>query len=327
MAAAEAGRVAVAAALRHQREECERLGSPLYAGLLGGAAADVEAGGPAWEVLRGQPDEGRWPKLALQLLGAVNRLVLAGEEPELAAAYATARQGGDVDAWPIFRDVLVRRRESLRELVDLPVQTNEVGRSAVLRHGFLAVALETELPLRLLELGASAGLNLNWDRYEPAPGVEVASREGCDAAPIDPTSEEGRTTLRAYVWPDQGRRVERLEAALAVAAEHPVRVDRARAGEWARERLANAAPGLATVVFHSVFIWYLPEGEREELLATIAAAGDQASVAAPLAWLRMEGPGERASLTLTTWPGGEERLLARAGYHGEPLELLESGAG
>lgn len=341
-----AEREAVAGRLRWQAEECRRLGSELYAGLLGRAAEDVEVGGPDWEVLRDQREEPTFSALPLRLMGAVNRLVLAGEEREAFAG------------WEAFRDVLLRRRDKLRELVDLPVQTNEVGRSAALLFGFLAIAGRWAFPLRTLELGASAGLNSNWDRYRyeaedfawgPAdsplrlrdwrfcpprrgqkrqlPGtVEVTAREACDAVPVDAATEEGRRTLLAYVWPDQRRRVERLEAALAVAARHPVPVEQAPAAAWAGERLAEPVASVATVVFHSVFLWYLPEDERAELSATIAAAGERASAEAPLAWLRLEGPGELAELRLTTWPGGEELLLARAGYHGDPVELLESPA-
>jgi hypothetical protein len=342
--AAAGERETIARRLRRQVEECRRLGSPLYAELLERAAADVETGGPTREVLRGHGDDPPLSALALRLMGAVNRLVLSGEEPE-----AFGR-------WDALRDVLARRRDELRELVDLPVQTNEIGRSAALLFGFLAVAASRDLPLRTLELGASAGLNSNWDRYRyEAEGfawghagspvtirdwrffhptheksanylerIEVASREGCDAAPVDAGSEEGRRTLLAYVWPDQRRRVERLRGALEVAAANPVRVERAPAAAWAAARLAEPVEGVATVVFHSVFVNYLPEAEREELYATIAAAGERATTEAPLAWLRLEGIGELAELRLTGWPGGEERLLARAGFHGDPVELLES---
>ena len=340
---AAADREEIAGRVRWQVEACRGLGSPLYAELLERAAVDVEAGGPAWEVLRDQREEPTFSALALRLMGAVNRLVLSGEEPE---AFAS---------WEEFRVVLERRRDDLRELVDLPVQTNEVGRSAPLLLGFLEVAAWTALPLRTLELGASAGLNSNWDRYRyEAEGfawgpespltirdwrlfrqidgkganhperVEVVSREASDATPVDASTSDGRQTLLAYVWADQRRRVERLQGALEVAAAHPVRVERAPAAAWAAERLAEAIEGVATVVFHSVFIFYLPEREREELVAAIAAAGERATATAPLAWLRLEGPGELAELRLTTWPGGEERLLARAGYHGDPVELLES---
>ncbi len=156
--------------LRFQAISCARIGSPLYARLLGRAAADVEAHGPTWKVLRGHEQDPGPSALALRLMGAVNRLVLAGEEPELAAIYDDGGSG-DTAAWPAFSEVLARRCETLRRLVDLPVQTNEVGRCAALLPDFLTVAAETGLPLRLLEVGASAGLNLHWDRYRYAAGA------------------------------------------------------------------------------------------------------------------------------------------------------------
>lgn len=100
-----------------------------------------------------------------------------------------------------------------------------------------------------------------------------------------------------------------------------MRVDRAGGVEWLGERLAEARPGLATVVFHSIVIQYLTESERNALAALLAVAGERADSEAPLAWLRMEPAGERADLHLTTWPGGEERRLGSAGYHGDPVEL------
>src|SRR5436309_2284077 len=75
---------------------------------------------------------------------------------------AGAAPGGG-DAWPDFRATVADRVETLRELIDLPVQTNEVGRCAALLGGFLEVARTTGLPLAILEVGSSGGLNLHWD--------------------------------------------------------------------------------------------------------------------------------------------------------------------
>jgi len=266
---------------------------------------------------------------ALRLMGGVHRLVLAGEAPDLTPP----------DAWPTFLDILREHRDELRELAERPVQTNETARCAALLGGFLEIARVTGQPLRLLEVGASAGLNLAFDRYRYELGderwgpegspvtiraaltgrppletpLEVASRSGCDARPLDPRSHEDRLTLCSYVWADQAERLARLRAALELAAEAGILVERARAAEWVEVQLRAEAPGVTTVVFHSIVMQYLPSEERERFEQAVRTAhGD-------VAWLRMESVDELTDVRLTLFPGGEERLIARAGYHGDPV--------
>jgi len=338
----------VAERLRIQAGYCEQLGSSLYAGLLERAAEDFGAGGPVAAVLAGHEDDPADSMLALRLMGAVNRLVLRGAAPALAELYAGAARDPGAE-WAEFRAVVEREAGALRELVELPVQTNEVGRCAALLPGFLAVASEAGLPLRLLEVGASAGLNLRWDSYryrggefawgpagsplsldfeltgevrpQPPAKVEVAERRGCDAAPVDPATAAGRETLLAYVWPDQTARVERLRAALELAPRVAVAVDRQGAAAWIERRLADPAAGRVTVVFHSIVMQYLGEAERAAFESHLGDAAARASDEAPLAWLRMEPADELAEVRLAVWPGGEDRLLCRAGYHGSPMLL------
>ena len=132
----------------------------------------------------------------------------------------------------------------------MPPQTNEVGRAAALIGGLLhLVADNDDRPLRLVEIGASAGLNLRADRFRveladgrsvgPAgspvvlrdpwqgplpplrPRLVVVERLGCDVAPLDPATTEGRLRLTSYVWPDQLERLDRLRGALQLAARGP----------------------------------------------------------------------------------------------------------
>jgi hypothetical protein len=343
---AEAAEQAIAAKLQWQADACRMIGSELYAGLLERAAKDVEARGPTWEILQGHEDDPEFSVLGLRLLGAVNRLVLTGREPALADAYG---DGEVSEAWQRLREALQRNAGGLRSSIDLPVQTNEVGRCAPLLFGFLTVYAETGLPLRLLEVGASAGLNLRWDRYryeadgfawgprgsavtlefelsgEPPrlpPSVDIGARLGCDATPIDPSTPEGSLTLLTYIWPDQKERIARMRAALEVAGEVPVSLDREPAATWAQRVLAEPVPGQATVLYHSIVSQYLSDEERATLFGNIREAGRRATADAPLAWLRMEPNDDRADIHLTLWPGGEDRHLARAGYHGNPVELL-----
>lgn len=360
----------VLAALRFQRAGfgVESLSSPLYAALVDVVLADVEAGGPCAAVLAALPD-GLDPipdAVVLRYLGAVHRLVLRGGAPDLARWFPTAGGGFDpaTDAVAAGADFVATNADHHDELVAglaLGVQTNEVGRCATLAVGFTELLRRFERPLRLLELGASAGLNLRWDRWryesgngsawgrsdaplrfaanyrDPAPDVSaplgpdaaVVERLGCDRSPIDPTTDEGRSLLRSFVWPDQADRHARLDAALAAAAEVPASIEAADAASWLDRQLAARVSGTTTVVFHSIVWQYLPAATRTGVLAALDAAGAAATPEAPLAWLRMEpgpDPARAAEVRLRTWSGGPgqpgepaDELLAFSGYHGHPV--------
>jgi hypothetical protein len=336
---------ALAGNLRLQAVGCRHMGSPFYAGLLELMADDLEAGGPVLTLLEphvGEPFDAAYP---IRVLGGVHRMVLSGAAPALAAHFPTTGGDGDVDAtWPAYRSLLAERPKMLLDTLRRPPQTNEVGRSASLAGGLAVVAQKTALPLRLLEIGTSAGLNLRLDRYwyeqdgagwgnresavrfvdlwSPArppfdAGAVITTRRGCDRDPIDPSGAEASLTLLSYVWPGQDARFDVLRDALEIAAEFPIDVDRADAEEWLPAQLKEPQPGRATVVMHSVFWQYLSTDTRESIVATFGAAGARATDDAPLAWLRLEpsAKGTSLELRLTTWPGGDEVVLAKAGFH------------
>ena len=145
---------------------CSGMGSPFYADLLERMAADVVAGGPVGRFLADHLDSSYEDALPLRFLGGVHRLVLAGQAPALAARFPSVGGDGDaVAAWPALLAGLDAHSDAIRDALTRPPQTNEVGRSAALVGGFLVVARDTALPLRVLEIGSSAGLNLRFDRY------------------------------------------------------------------------------------------------------------------------------------------------------------------
>jgi hypothetical protein len=294
------GRDALAARLRRQAAWCARDGSPLYATLLEKAAGDVAVEGPAWDVLAGFENEPGTAAVALRFMAAVHRLVLDGTLPGLAHHYPSTGGVGDAhDAWPLFRQALIDHRDDLRALVKKPCQTNEVGRSAALLGGFLEVAHRSGLSLRILEIGASAGLNLRWDRYryESADGAwgdagsavtfahhydvpppmdrptEVVARKGCDVNPIDATTEDGALSLRSSIWADQLGRLALLDGAIETARALPVEVEPIGAVPFLERELAAPARGVATVVYHSVVMQYVAEDDRARIDDILRAAG------------------------------------------------------
>ena len=335
--------------LRQQAAACRGLGSPLYGDLLTHAADDVLAGGPAADVLAGHMAARVASAMPLRMLAGAHALALSGEAPDLAAFYpsagGTASPGrGGAQAWDALRRTLADRRDVIRSWLDRPPQTNEVGRAAALLGGLRHVAADAALPIRLVEVGASAGLNLRADYFcipgdagtfgdpsspvvlaggwqgepPPAADVDVVERTGGDVHPIDPASREGRLTLTAYVWPDQADRLARLRGALDLAAQVPADLRR----EPATATLARTAlaAGSWTVLWHSIFRQYLNPAQRAELRDGVGRLSAGASPAARFAYVHLEQSRTGGCpVTLTTWPGGRERVLGTAPAHGTPV--------
>ena len=337
----------LAAAFREQAAACAALGSPMYAELLTRAAADVEAGGPVRDVLAGYEDAPGPSALALRLLGSVHRLVLSRQAGELATFYPSVGGTWEPDGgWAAFRALVAEQPGLVAEWLPRPPQTNEVGRATALFGGLLQ--LPGDLPVRLFEIGSSAGLNLRADRFayvdaagevfgDPASPVRlvpawrgrrlagqvaVVERSGCDVHPVDPLTTEGRTTLTAYLWPDQPARLERLRGALRVAAQVPAQVRKESAASFLqRLRLVD---GTTTVLWHSVMWQYVAADEQLEITRHLEALGTSATDRQPFAHLRAEparrGPGQPHEflVRMTVWPTGEDRLLGITEAHGVP---------
>ncbi len=121
-----------------------------------------------------------------------------------------------------------------------------------------------------------------------AARLTVAERAGCDRAPIDPRSREGRLELQSYIWPDEPERLARVAQAAQIAAEHPIAIDRRSAAAWLVDRLGEPRGELLTVVWQSVVNQYLDDGERAAIVSAFTSAGS-----GPLAWLTLEPPQRR----------------------------------
>jgi len=341
-------------AFRRQASVCGEMGSPLYAELLARCADDFAADGRVARITAGWQGHPVLDNLPLRLLGAAHYLALSGDAPALAACLPSA--GGRFapePGWGALHDLFESEGERIRGHLGEQLQTNEVRRCCALLGGFLALARERALPLALLEIGASAGLNQCFDRYGYRLGAQrygpadaplsldcewrgapldtrgelrVASRAGCDVAPIDLADRSARLRLESFLWPDQLERLARLRAACDSALRAGVRIERMHAGDWLARELATEATGRTRVLFHSVMWMYVPEAERRRIGSLLEDAGARASAAAPLAWLRMEGVDyEHCEIRLRCWPGGEDRLLGRCHYHGAWVEWLGTG--
>ena len=277
------------------------------------------------------------------LLAAVHFLLLGGVPHPLAAHYDTVRPmfgdgpgrpgdpapPGDVAAE--FRDFCLAHRSELLELIAVrSTQTNEVGRCCALLPALnvVAAAYPEGQSLSLLDLGASAGLNLLFDSYaytyrersdgtvvhagrgeskvhlectvrgelEDLPSLAlppIETRTGIDAAPIDPQSDDGAHWLLACLWPDNLVRFTRLREALAIARADPDPPVMHR-GDIIRDlpAVAGGIPGESPlVVFHSWVAAYLSAERQGELVEAIRALSRQRRVHHLYAESPLETPG------------------------------------
>ncbi len=323
-----------------QAKSCRGLGSPFTADLLTRLPGALPDGAAFAERLRAWSGDPLADRAALRAAGALHALARSGRAPALAEAYAA----GEAPSPALLAEAIRAGDAFLAPMLDLPPQTNEPARSGALIGGLLIAANETGMEIELLEIGASAGLNLipdlyaydfgaagrragagplidcEWRGNAPDPGapLRIAARAGADLAPIDPAARP--SPLIAYLWPDQHARIARAEAALVALAATPWRVERGDAAAWLPGRLSAPQPeGRLRLLMHSIMWDYMPAETRAAIDAAMAAAGARATAARPLARLSMEPDGERgsAALDVTLWPGGEKRRIGRCCFHGK----------
>jgi hypothetical protein len=319
--------------------------SPLYERLARASATDEELLDIAGEASDGQPP----PNL---LFGAVHALLLEGRAHRLAAFYPTCTerpvQPDEDDPFEPFREFCLDNEDDIREMVaSRRVQTNEVGRSAVLFPSFKYVAEQTDdTSLAVIEIGASAGLNLLWDqfRYEydgmgtfgemESPvtiqsGVRgntnppvwattppVENRVGIDINPLDVTDDSDARWLRALVIPDQYERFERLDDAIELANTAPPRLVAGDALDVLPDVLSQIPPDRTVVVFSTLVLYQLDESDIEALETLL----EEQSEKRPIHWLSNDPITDQTPPTyrhVSFENGTESRQLAEFKAHGE----------
>ena len=315
------------------------LGSPVYGHLAGRLAEDPR---PVRAILG---DGASWD-LGLRLFGAVHYLVLTGAAP-----------GALSGEWDDFVAALAAHEAALERFVrEQGVQTNETQRCVALVPAFLTVARAAGLPLDLIELGPSAGLNLVFDRYGyryaegtfGAPGarlrfdavergrvpaalletpLEVYSRVGIDLSPIDVTDPADVVLLKSFIWPGLDERVARLDAAIEtfVTTPNPPTLIQGDYVDLLPGLLADRAEDRLTVVYQTASTGYLTPARYAELRRSLESAGADGR---PLALVSSRRHDETETeteegfeLALRVWPE-PERLAGFVDFHGNWIDWL-----
>lgn len=324
--------------------------SPLYEQLSLGVANDPDVLSLVTEADLSQ-------QVSNLLLGAVHFLLLGGTSSPLAEFYPSlsASPRSPRDAYPYFHTFCLEHADTIRQLVTTQrVQTNEVGRCTGLMPAFQEVFQRAgDRPLAILEIGASAGLHLLWDKYgyeyqgagyagdhaspvqlfclpqgnvrPPLPAVlpTVAHRTGIDLAPVDVRDENAILWLRALIWPEHVDRARLLEKAVEVARLDPPEIIPGDASVLLPRVLSGVPAELVLCVYHSYTLNQCPKPTREKIIERLAAfARERDFFRISLEWFSGQ---RQPQLELFTYREGrmEDELLAYCESHGRMLEWLQ----
>ena len=249
-----------------------------------------------------------------------------------------------------LRELVSRSGAELTQVImTRRTQTNEPARCAVL----LPALARLPQPVALIDVGASAGLTLLFDRYSydyggyllagldpdaptlrwqprgpvPLPSrlPDIAWRAGLDLNPLDVTTDDDVRWLSCLVWPGESDRAQRLAAAIAAARRDPPAVYRGDLVTDLPALVARAPEGATLVVYHTSVLYYIAADQREEFVRMIRGLG--------VVWLSSEAPGivpgtgtpVRDELQCVLARDGHP--VARADSHGTWLSWLPLGEG
>lgn len=310
--------------------------SPLYERV----AVAVSESDEALRAIEAAPARKRHPTM---ILAALHDLALAGRAPALAAAYAS--MDGDAAAETAI-DTLVRMTDSVVAIAARrQPRANETGRCAVLYPAIAEAARRVGAnAVGLIDVGCSAGLNLNVDRVgirygngqslgDPSSPVqmsssivgdrpipmraipEVVARIGIDRDPIDVTDTDDARWLRACLWPDQPNqqdqpeRAARLEAEMALAATAPPLLLQGDPVTVLPDAVARVPAHALPVVTTTWALSRFPLESRQRFLHCLDEAADGRAVA----WMSAEGVGVAPTIpTLGDRPASGHSILGLA---------------
>jgi hypothetical protein len=332
----------------------DRANAPCTSRIVRSELAIMESDTEFGRRIRDWPSPSVEDALPLRIAGGLHNLFLTGAAPELGPIYrGELTDQGEIDA--LVLGVVRKFDAQLLPWLDGPPQTNEAGRAASLMAGLLWLAQRLGTRFELNEIGASAGVNTMMERYffdlggtrvgpegspmrivpewrgspPPAADLEIVGIRGSDVAPLDLSDPAQALRIKSYVWPEATQRMQRIEAAIALAAQQPPDLVEADAGEWVPGMLAQPQDeGVTRVLYHSIMWQYMPIATRESIAAAMEAAGAKATRERPLAWIQLETNRMtfRHELAVRFWPDPDALgwvTLASAHPHGAWVEWLD----
>lgn len=241
------------------------------------------------------------------LFGAVHSLLLQGKAHPVNEYYASIKTGPKKPAdetFTLFKDFCVKHWEEIIGILTTNlVQTNEVRRTAYLYPVLTFIHQKCDKPLSLIEIGSSAGLQLNVDRYrynygdgftygDSESSVHITSqvkgdekpdfslqsptvvfKRGLDLNTLNLRNKEDAMWLNALIWPEHVERRQLFQAATAYFKDHPVELVEGD-GIALLNSIVELTPAESAIcIFHTHVANQIPEDLKRQLMQNVKKLG------------------------------------------------------
>ena len=326
---------------------CEHLDSTLYKNLSLSIANDREVLEIAVPVHR---------KPLHLFFAAVHYSLLRQPAHPLAEFYPSIskRTTKDKNPYPHFREFCFENRAEIQRIITKrSVQTNYPHRCSFLLPAFNHVyAHSRELPLAIVEMGASAGLNLLWDYYAYDYGIDkvigdinsqvqincklhgnytpplkkelpqIEYRVGIDLNPLNVKKPEDVLWLRSLIWPEHQEQANVFAQAVKLAQRKTIDLVKGNILDVLSSVVENVPPRTALCLFNSYTLYQITEQDKKHLELLI----ETIAIKRNLFWISVEWHDALSpSIKLTSYINGvsKESLLGRCSVQGHWLEWLQ----
>ncbi|MGI2293266.1 DUF2332 domain-containing protein [Paenibacillus sp. GXUN7292] len=244
--------------------------------------------------------------------GAVHYLLLKENKHELKEYYRSIvnKPKAAGTAFPYFKDFCqTNKHEIIQLLKNKLVQTNEVRRCSYLYPAFCYIYEKTNMPLALIEIGTSAGLQLLWDKYgyfynsgnqiygnnlaqliieskfdetglpfllKESPPVNT--RIGLDLHVNDLNNADDYLWLKSLIWPEHTERFATFEKACHRLKQQSLKLIEGNGVKLLTEMASTIPRDSVLCVFHTHVANQMPEDDKYELIEHIKKLGDERAI-------------------------------------------------
>jgi hypothetical protein len=283
---------------------------------------------------------------------AVHYLVLKNKNCELASYYPSIAKNLNNPPLPfdVFKDFCIHNESQILELISTRiVQTNVINRCSYLMPILSELINKGQKNACIIDIGASAGLNLNFDIYEywtnsqkifgdSSVKIEFETKDsdiksiqpinylmrkiGVDLHPINPQNDDEKLWLNALIWPDHLERFNSMEKALELRQNGGIEMLQASTVPQFEEIINGQRNDETLIVYATHTLYQFSQESRLDFFNMLDSIGKKRDFyflsVESTKYLQEKYDSSQTVIELTSYTNGQknEEIIAETNGHG-----------